>query len=375
MFSGKFVRAIVLVVFVGVLFFPALSVAKVLPKYYPSDYSKIIEDSRSEKGLLIYSNMATDNWKPILSEFNQHYPWIKVRTLDLGSGEVIARYIAESESGISTADFLATLSANGWARVLKEKRAIRYASSEISYLPKWASLDEAVYTFSTDASIMLWNAKLLPENMVPKGMAHLAEIVQKQPDFFKGRLTTYDDTTSYGMFGTWALYKHHGEKFWDWMNIIGPLSRTEKSGGSQIEKILSGEYILSFNVGAISLALSSVKKAGKLVGWKYIEDGNIVLMRGMAIPSKAANVNSAKLLMDFILSQEGQLAITKGNFTAYRADVADKVASPSLHLERLTKIIGEKNMITVGWEPEYADEGKFKAIKERFREAYLGRKK
>jgi len=350
------------------------ALAEAAPSYYPKNYSKIVEASRAEKGLLIYSVMSMDNWKPILAAFHKHYPWIEIKTLDLRASEVFQRYIAESESGVTTGDFLVAISPSGFARMLQEKRALRYPSPEIPYLPKWASRQEAVYAFASDPSIMVWNTKLFPADMVPKGLADLVKKVQKKPDIFRGRFTTYNDTSSYGMFGSWGLYKHHGEKFWTWMDIIGPLTRPEGTGGAQIEKILSGEYIMSYNLGVITLAFSGVKKAGKLIGWKYMEDGTIVMLRGMAIPNKAVNVNSAKLMLDFILSQEGQVAMTKGNFTAYRPDAADKIPDPPLHLDRLTKIIGEKNVVAVGWDPEYGDEAKFKAVRDRWRQAHFGKK-
>ena len=348
--------------------------AEAMPNYYPKDYTKIVEASRAEKGLLIYSVMATDNWKPILTAFNKHYPWIEIKTLDLKPGELLQRYVAESDSGIATADFLVHNLPSGWARIFKENRAMRYPSPEIPYLPKWSSREETVYTFAADPAVMIWNSKILPADMVPKGLGDLAEKVQKKPDFFRGRLTAYDDTGSYGTFGIWGLYKHHGEKLWTWLDLIGPLTRPEASGGAQIEKILSGEYMMSYSAGLITLGVSSVKKAGKLVGWKFMEDGNIVLLRGLTIPKKAVNVNSAKLLLDFILSQEGQVAMTKGNFTAYRPDAADKIAEPTLHLERLIKVVGEKNAVIVGSDPEFGDEAKFKALRERLRQAYFRKK-
>ena len=122
--------------------------ADAAPNYYPKDYAKIIEASRAEKGLMIYSVMAADNWKPILAAFNKHYPWISAKTLDLKPGEVLQRYIAEVESGIPTADFMVINLPSGWARLQKENRLLRYPSPEIPYLPKWSMRQETVYTFS-----------------------------------------------------------------------------------------------------------------------------------------------------------------------------------------------------------------------------------
>ena len=37
-----------------------------VPDYYPAEYKDIIKGSRAEKGLVIYSNMADNNWAPII---------------------------------------------------------------------------------------------------------------------------------------------------------------------------------------------------------------------------------------------------------------------------------------------------------------------
>src|SRR5437667_10678625 len=54
------------------------------------------EKSRKEKGLVIYGNVAADNFAPIVAAFNKKYPWIKVETLDLGPAPAFERYLTES---------------------------------------------------------------------------------------------------------------------------------------------------------------------------------------------------------------------------------------------------------------------------------------
>lgn len=44
------------------------------PDYYPDDYGDIIEASRDEDNLLVYSNMAEYNWTPIIEGFQELYP-------------------------------------------------------------------------------------------------------------------------------------------------------------------------------------------------------------------------------------------------------------------------------------------------------------
>ena len=105
---------------------------------YPPDYAATIEASRKEAGLVIYSNMATNNWKPVLDGFRQVYPWIKVETVDLGSGTVHSRWEAEAGSGARTGDLLVSGANDRWAAYGLAGRMLDY-KSPIRQIPHLAS--------------------------------------------------------------------------------------------------------------------------------------------------------------------------------------------------------------------------------------------
>ncbi len=52
----------------------------------------------------------------------------------------------------------------------------------------------------------------------------------------------------------------------------------------------------------------------------------------------------------------------------------NKLAEPRLHLQGLMKIVGEKNAVIIGYDPEYGDEAKFKAMRDRMVQALFGKK-
>src|SRR3546814_17627057 len=62
--------------------------------------------------------------------------------------------------------------------------------------------------------------------------------------------------------------------------------------------------------------------ASKVMGWSFIDDGTPLFMRMMAIPKAAPNKNSAKLLLDFIASHDGQAAFGRAGLTPSRSDVS-----------------------------------------------------
>ncbi|HSH80359.1 MAG TPA: hypothetical protein VLA19_17670, partial [Herpetosiphonaceae bacterium] len=76
----------------------------------------------------------------------------------------------------------------------------------------------------------------------------------------------------------------------------------------------------------------------------------------MAVTKKATSPNSAKLLLDYILSSEGQIGFSKGGLTTYRPEVA---AEAPQHLSKVSEAVGgEQNVIFVRPEADIADPAK-----------------
>jgi iron(III) transport system substrate-binding protein len=91
------------------------------------------------------------------------------------------------------------------------------------------------------------------------------------------------------------------------------------------------------------------------LGWSYIADGQPILLRRMAITRSAASPNSAKLMLDFILSQEGQLALDEGGLTPYRNDI---LGIPAQHLDLVAQQTGNENIILFSLDDRIMDNAK-----------------
>src|SRR6266545_1811708 len=86
------------------------------PDYYPANYGDIVEASKKEQKLLVYSIMSKDNWKPVLDDFKNRYNWIDVEALDLGSYEVFERYSSEGAGGPCPAGALRVVALEDFVR-------------------------------------------------------------------------------------------------------------------------------------------------------------------------------------------------------------------------------------------------------------------
>lgn len=346
---------------------PAATSAATSAPSTSSDYNKIIEDSKKEdKGLLVYSIMSAQNWAPVVAAFNKKYSWIKLQTLDLGSNEVFERYYSEAGSNARTGDIIITSSPDSWQEFIAKGEVQVYKSAEDDKLPAWSKLAPGIYTVSSDPMVFIWNKALVKDP--PKTIADLAAQVEKNPSAFQGKLTTYDaekNATGFAIFWFWT--KKNGENGWKILETLGKTNVAARtSGGSMVDATISGENSNGFFVSLITV-LPKFPQADPVLGWSMIGDGTPILVRGMGITKKAASPNSAKLLVDFILSPEGQIAFAEGGLTAYRPDVADKA---KLHLSQLEKQVGAQNLIPFSFDPDLTDKAKKDAFVARWKKTF-----
>ena len=103
----------------------------------------------------------------------------------------------------------------------------------------------------------------------------------------------------------------YDEAAWDWVNqFIGNLNGVMLSSSSAIYKgVVAGEYVVgvSYEDPCVSLLVDGATNV-KLV---YPEEGAVWLPAGIAIIKNAPNMENAKLLVDWIISDEGQAEIAK----------------------------------------------------------------
>ena len=320
--------------------------AQELPAYYPDDYATMIEASRDEGALLVYSNISPENWAPVLEGFNALYPWIDVETLDIGSGEVFSRFEAEVASGVSTADMLVSASPDRWLEIASDGLLADYESPETPYLPEFASAPGGIYTISTDPLVLIYNRQLLDEALRPAGLEDLVEIATTNAELFEDRVATYEATDgAFSLTVLRAAFFHHGDEGWDQLERLVPLMRVDTgSTASIVEKVAAGEYLAAYLMSGISFFPRLEGAGATLLGYAFPNDGAPVIFRGVGVTEQARNANSARLLLDYVLSTEGQTAIGQGGLTPYRDDVPEDQV-PFYTYQAIEAEVGRGNMV------------------------------
>ncbi|SDS08939.1 ABC transporter substrate-binding protein [Microlunatus soli] len=321
------------------------------PDYYPADYDRIVDGSRGEGRLTIYSNMDTFNWKPIVDGFQQHYPWITdVATTNLGSSQVFQRQLAEEAAGQQKAGLLVSGSPQNWLDLTAAKKVADYHSPELDHLPSFARPRPGLYTFSADVMIMVYNKLLLGPAERPDSISGLIRLVRREPDRFRHKLTTYAAGLSFGLAIHDSYYRtrrRRGEDGWAPYDALLPYTRAEESSGPMLDKLASGEYLIAFFLSSTVL-FPQRAQLDRVVTWKFARDATPLFQRGMGIPASSPTPNSGRLMLDYVLSREGQQNVAQGGFTPYRDDVPASAAHPSF--ASIRQQVGSDDLVMIGYD-------------------------
>jgi iron(III) transport system substrate-binding protein len=322
-----------------------IAVGKV-PDYYPADYQKIIDGSKAEGGeLIITSGTAKENWAPIFRDFQKKYPWVESILAKESGEEIYQQLLSQMATDSVEADLLVASSTTGWSNFVSHQGALdEYQTPEIGKLPKFAELLPRVYAMSLDPMGMAYNTALIPDKLA--GLGDLAAYAAKHPGELDDKVVIRDAGTAFGftVSQAWTESNPKNPNAWATFEKLLPLSRAETSSGTQIEKILAGEYAAGFLISS-AVGYPQEQKSGGLLKFVLPNDGTLLIGRGVGVLNKAPHPNTAKLFLDFVLSDEGQRAVAEGGLTAYR-DGVEGITGLRTYQD-LVKDIGEESLVIV----------------------------
>lgn len=297
---------------------PAESGTGGYPAYYPDDYQDLVEAAEAESGTLtIYSSMQEENWAPIIAGFREKYPFVtSVTALNLEGDELFQRQLSEESIGNAPADLLSSPSVSAWVNYTERSGVIEYESAEHSELPEAALALPGVYALSIDPQVLSYNTALISDELESWG--DLADALEGGD--FDGKIGIRDPELSSFNFTVQYTLLTQKPELWDTYGEFIALGRSETSTGAMNEKTISGEYVASVFVTAGG-ALETAQNSGGLYRLVMPSDGVVATPRPIGIPASSENPNTAKLMLDYILSVEGQQAVQDGGLAAFRDGV------------------------------------------------------
>lgn len=323
------------------------------------DLAAVEEASRDEERLVVYGNPSPDQWEPVLAAFEERYPWITVETFDLGGTEAFQRYLSEEATGAATADVIVNTDGAGWLDMVERGQVVDYVDPELEALPDLAVAAPGVFTMSVDPQVAVFNTRALPLDEQPTSLAEMAEMAEE----LDGKIGTVEVENGQAGLATYGYVDARGEEGWATLEALGPHTGVESGGGALLAKLTSGEYVASFMASGVMRTLIDTTETGDVLNYRYLPDATILATRGIGVTTGAAAPNAAKLLVSFVLSEEGQAVMCDGGFTPYRDGVECDHTLATLQEE-----VGEENAVVTGYPEELVTDGE--AFRARWNEAF-----
>lgn len=255
----------------------------------------LIRGAKEEGKLAFYTSTAPEDIQSLLLAFDMRYPFIKAEMVRDKGVAIRERITQEYRSGASPADVIELNDLN--LGKLKESGLLcPYVSPEADPYP--AELHESEGFWIAEQKnflVMAWNPSLVEEAAIPHDYDGLLD------SRLKGKITIEAHDASWMA----TLMIHWGEK-----KALDFL----RSFGQQVASVRVGHQIIAEQIAAGSVALSPhihsnnsewLKRRNLPIDWRPLEPV-VTEFVGAALAAQSPHPHAALLLIDFILSFEGQ---------------------------------------------------------------------
>ena len=267
----------------------------------------LIRGATEEGKLTFYTSTAPEDIQSLLMAFEMRFPFIRSEMVRDKGVAIRERITQEYRNGGSAADVIEVNDIN--LGKLKERGLLcPYYSPEGDVYPRELHESDGFWVAEQKNYLVLaWNPRLAAEIPIPSGYEGLLD------PSLKGKITVEAHDSSWMA----ALMNHWGET-----NALGFFTHL----GRQVANIRIGHQIIAEQIAACSVMLSPhihsnnsewLKRRGLPIDWRPLEPVEVEFV-GAGLPAAAPHPHAALLLIDYILSLEGQKMNSRAaaNFSA-----------------------------------------------------------
>lgn len=279
--------------------------------------SQILERAKKEGTFLLYTSMNAPDVNQLFDGFRKKYPFIAPKSYTTRSAALLQRILTEAQAGQTLAD---VVQGNAFTLYLLGKKSLTepYASPEAKPFPD-AFKDPGGHWVAAylQHNVIAYNTRLVPKTDAPKGYADLLD------PKWKGKMGM--DDKQYIWFD--GLLKVMGqEKGLAYMKRLATQEIQFRSGNTLLANLLAaGEFGVLVN--ARPEGIDELSQKGASVQWVAPKPTTANVLP-IAVARNAHHPNAARLFIDYILSEEGQKALSAMGRTPARPDI--RAANPRL---------------------------------------------
>ena len=273
--------------------------------------------------VMLYSSMQEAQLQAIEKAFEAKYPTVDMEYYYAGGGKLVTKMTTEAQDGGQIACDLVWLGdpsdyeafkANGWLQP--------YVSPETEHIAKEYMDAEGYYTAGRLVTMGIAWFIGVDEADAPKTWNDLLD------PKWQGQIIMTDpaqaSTTKYWMAAMMQSEKY-GPEFFQKLRDNGV--ELESGTTATHNRVADASYQVGICLDYVSANLIA---EGCPMPFHYTTEDVITMTSPIAIIKGCANLDNAKLLMDFILSKEGQEVLVENNLVSVRDDVEMKVDTSAI---------------------------------------------
>ena len=274
----------------------------------------VVEEAKKEGEVVFYAAINAKNLAKLAGAFEKKYPFIKVKTFRGNNETIISRILTEGRAGAYFVDVAQIDVLNG--RSLVEKDYLQpFKSKETDAYPvdlqdPKGFLPCCVYVLTY---VIGYNSKLVAKKDIPKSFEDLLD------PKWKNNLSLDPDDAEWfrALVSVWG--KDRAAKYFRELMQLQPTLRRGHTLTAQL--MAAGESAAI--VPTFGYTVMELQTRGQPVNVVNAEPV-IVGTRNLALAKRAPHPNAGKLLIDYILSVEGQSVIASFGTTIARPGVKQK---------------------------------------------------
>ncbi len=259
-------------------------------------------DSSSAEGrqsVMLYGSLKDSQLAAIREGFMAKHPNIVMDYYTAGTGNVMTKLATEQQAGGIAADLIWVGDPTHYEQFKQQGLLLQYDSPVAANVPDEFKDPDRYYI--SGRLIMLgfvYNTNMLTYDEAPKTWDDLLN--PKLNDY----IAMTDPTTSGTTMFTVAGLVQHPNYGWDYFQALKDNNmRLERGSTGVVNSVAAGEYMVSVGVDYIA---REIQAQGAPISFIYPADNIPLIESPIAIIRNTSNPEAAKLLYDYIISEEGQ---------------------------------------------------------------------
>ncbi|HEY1372097.1 MAG TPA: extracellular solute-binding protein [Candidatus Binatia bacterium] len=259
-----------------------------------------IAAAKKEGPVYWYGSMNVDDASALVAGIGQKYPFINIKRSRAANAPVLSRLDVEARARGLNVDLI-DLDGFYVAQVLKRNFWTRYVSPELAAYPKELSDPAGRWSgFFLLPQVVIYNTNLVPAASAPKTYNDLFD------PRWKNRMAIPDSAV------TWyhGILQYMGaEKGRAFMRRLAAQHVEVQSGNRMmVELAMAGEHAIG--IAAYAHRIGQYQKRGAPMGW-IKDDVLVTTPQAIGLSGYGKAPNAAKLIIDFVLSPQGQAILRR----------------------------------------------------------------